>query len=254
MSLDELLGCELLEELRIINCDLRDVPSQLLQKLPSLRVLDLRRNLLSSVVMGGTTHEAMRTVCMANNQMTALPQALCRMPMLTELDVSFNRLSSLPPELRQLAHLTRLSVEGNGLVTPSVALIRGVLGSIDVVTRFPRLLQLNLSSNKITELPHYIDYLSSLTELVLANNRITRVPAQLVAVANLALLDLSGNPLGATLPSEITMLKSLSILRVAACKLMTFPAGLAALSHLKGLHFSIVYPVDFKFSLFLHRV
>jgi Leucine-rich repeat (LRR) protein len=233
LSLEDLLSCEQLEELRIINCELRDVPAQMLQKLPALHLLDLRCNLLSSVVMGGSAHDNMRTVCMSHNQIAALPQVLCRMPNLTELDVSFNRLSSLPSELRQLSYLTRLNVEGNALVTPSVALIRGVLGSIDVVTRFPRLVQLNLSRNKITELPHYIDYLSSLTELVVAENRITRVPVQLVTVANLALLDLSGNPLGSVMPSEITLLKSLSVLRVSSCKLASFPQGLSKLPHLK---------------------
>jgi internalin A len=234
---DEILGSEMLEELRIISCELRDVPSQLLQKMPHLRVLDLRHNQLTSVVMGGT-HEKMQSVCMSHNQIAALPQVLCRMSNLTELDVSYNRLSSLPSELRQLSYLTRLNVEGNALVTPSVALIRGVLGSIDVVTRFPRLMHLNLSRNKITELPHYIDYLSSLTELVVSENRITRVPMQLVAVVNLSLLDLSGNRLGTVMPNEITMLKSLSVLRLSHCKMTVFPHGLFRLVYLKELDLS----------------
>ncbi len=237
VSIDDLMGAELLEELRIINCDLRELPAQLLQKLPRLRVLDVRQNLLTSVVMGGS-HERMATVCMAQNYIAAVPGVLCRMQSLTELDLSFNRLSSLPSDLRNLTALTRLNVEGNTLVTPTVALIRGVLGSIDVVTRFPRLVHLNLSKNKITELPHYIDYLTSLTELVVADNRLSRVPMQLVAVPHLSTLDLSGNALGPVAPKELVLLKSLTVLRLSRAKIASFPQEISSLAHLKELDIS----------------
>jgi hypothetical protein len=78
-------------------------------------------------------------------------------------------------------------------VTPSVALIRGVMGSIDVVGHFPQLAQLNLSKNKITELPSSIEMLTSLVELNVADNRVQRVALNIAQLVQLSVLDLSGN-------------------------------------------------------------
>lgn len=237
-SIDDVCAAEALEELRVTHCNLRESPATLLSSLARLRLLDLSHNLLTTVPVNSNA-ERLQFLSLAYNQMTAVPPQLCRMASLTDLDLSYNRLTNLPTELRLLRTLFRINLEGNMLVTPSVALIRGVMGSIDVVAQFPLLASLNLARNKITEFPEALNRLRALTELNLSDNRLTRIAPDLHELPSLARLDLSGNALGPDFPAPLLQMSgALNVLRVARNRLRSLPVGLTSLRSLVELDVS----------------
>lgn len=257
-SITNLLSVDSLEELRLIRCNLRDVPHHLLQKLPRLRILDLRQNLLTSMTQVGVP-DKMRliTVCLAFNLFTAVPHSLCRVSSLTDLDFSYNRVSSLPSELHHLSNLVHLSLEGNALNTPfaslAPALIRGVLGSIEVVARLPNLRVLNLSKNRISDLPAALAELKNLVELDVSQNRLSRLRA---AGAQMQVFDASHNLLGRIMPPEVMEMKSLTKLVLCNIGLIEFPGTLGALPYLKELDVSrnVIRTIDTSSIIGLHSL
>ena len=238
VSIDEILLSDGLEELRIVNCDLKEVPASLLSKLPRLKVLDLHGNVLTSLSLSISGRVQLEVLRISQNQLTNVPTCIAKLKSLTDLDLSYNKLSSLPPDLKQLFKLGKFNMEGNNLVTPSVALIRGVLGSIDVVTRFPSLTALNLSRNKVTDVPSAIDKLGSLIELNLADNRLSKINMELSLIPTLQVLDVSGNTLGPVAPKELVLLKNLKVLKLSRNGLKSLPEKLGWLHQLQELDIS----------------
>lgn len=89
-KLPDLEGCEHLQELHISNNFIKEIPERFCEKLPSLKVLDLR-----------------------DNKIEKLPDEIAMLQSLMRLDISNNAIYSLPTSLCTLAHLVSLQVEGN---------------------------------------------------------------------------------------------------------------------------------------------
>ena len=82
-------GCNQITELSLINCDLKELPPEII-KLQNLIRLDLR-----------------------NNDLNYLPPEIGQLQNLTELDLGENQLSDLPPEIGKLQNLTILQLRKN---------------------------------------------------------------------------------------------------------------------------------------------
>ncbi|MFJ4155997.1 NEL-type E3 ubiquitin ligase domain-containing protein [Pseudomonas sp. NPDC089752] len=97
----------------------------------------------------------------------------------------------------------------------------------DFLARFPDLVELDLTDNRLSTIPAGIEYLRKLRQLHLAGNQIEVTSAgnqRLSALRNLRLLDLSDNPLGRA--PELSGLFNLGTLRLRATGLDRIPAGL----------------------------
>ena len=100
---------------------------------------------------------------------------------------------------------------------------------------------LNLSNQKIVdigdELRSRADSLADLTRLDLSSNKLSNLPKEICGLKNLQSLDLSNNSLE-RLPSEIGALKKLHRLRLAKNKLSSLPEEICELQNLQSLDLS----------------
>ena len=143
------------------------------------------------------------------------------------LDLSGHALTSpVPPQLANLTALTSLNFADNDLTSfPAPAL------------ELDQLLNLDLSSNRITTLPANISELTALTSLNLADNGITSFPAPVQELKKLQNLDLSNNRLTA-LPASIDKLTGLTSLDLSYNRLTALPASIDKLTALSSFDLS----------------
>jgi len=136
------------------------------------------------------------------NSLSQLPDALCDLPYLVELDVSDNHfIDVLPKDFGRLTTLKRL----------------------------------NLSGNKFSRFPDAIELLSNLEELVLANNTCAVLPEGMKALHKLYKVDVSGNPLK-KIPEVLLNLLNCEYLNLSGCELTSLPRELLSLDKLKILN------------------
>lgn len=120
---------------------------------------------------------------------------------LTHLDLSRNALLTLDVDFKKLPHLRALNLRGNNLkeLPPSLESVelRLLYLGTNSLTSFPfritTLLDLDLSYNKLTELPLHLESFHALERLSLANNKIEGIPENLGPLPNLTDLDLRYN-------------------------------------------------------------
>jgi hypothetical protein len=147
-----------IRELRLGDCGLTEVPSEVFGLADTLEVLDLGFNALS-----------------------ALPDDLGRLRHLRVLFCSGNRFERLPPVLGDCAALSQVGFRGSGLrEIPAEALP-------------PKLRWLTLTDNRIEQLPAALGRRPALRKLMLSGNRLRRLPESLVETPGLELLRIAAN-------------------------------------------------------------
>lgn len=99
----------------------------------------------------------------------------------TNLSLAFNRFAGIPAQLNQYKSLEHLNIPNNR--------IRNLTG----IGSLTNLHYLNLSGNRISEIPDEIENLQNLFELDLSNNRIKKVNTGITKLKNLKILNLKGN-------------------------------------------------------------
>lgn len=93
---------------------------------------------------------------------------------------------------------------------------------------------LDLSNQKLTEVPAQISQLTKLNELSFKNNDLTEVPKEVLNITTIISLDLSNNQIS-TLPPEISQLINLQLLDLSNNKLTTIPSPIQSLIQLRTL-------------------
>lgn len=265
-KMPDLEGCEHLQELHISNNFIKEIPDRLFEKLPNLKVLDLR-----------------------DNKITKLPDEVSMLQSLMRLDISNNAVTSLPTSLCTLAHLVSLQVEGN----PIKSIRRDVIacgtqrilktlrdrdkgiesnGRVKVInsptipeSQFPDKYQLkktrsltlcgkalteipeqvfldaveadisivDLSKNKLRSLPEGLTNLSSkISELNMNGNFLNEVQPFVSQFDHIKYLNLSCNQL-INLPDEVGLLITLREINIANNKFIEFPKSIYNLVHLE---------------------
>jgi leucine-rich repeat protein SHOC2 len=102
---------------------------------------------------------------------------------------------------------------------------------------FSQVVELDLSGNKLMELPAFVENLSHLKKLNLANNQITSLPEQIGRLNQLEELDLSGNLLSA-LPTGMKDMSQLTKLNLKNNRFTAFPTVTKLLPRVQELALS----------------
>ena len=103
------------------------------------------------------------------------------------------------------------------------------------IRKLSMLTVLNLSGNKLSELPDSLEELSWLKELYLAKNKFLNIPSAIFGPkirSSLRLLDMSGNTLQ-EIPSHISLLQKLTNLKLDNNNISSLPYNIEMLSSLK---------------------
>lgn len=264
-KLPDLEGCDHLQELHISNNFITEIPEKFCEKLPSLKVLDLR-----------------------DNKIEKLPDEIAMLQNLMRLDLSNNSIYSLPTSLCTLAHLVSLQVEGNPIRSIRRDIIacgthrilktlrdrntdRGKVKVEQVATipkkEFPDIYDLkktrsltvcgkglteipenvfedakkaeisviDLSKNKLPSLPDGLCSIGNLiSELNLNNNLLIEIQPFVSQFNHIKYLNISCNHL-TTLPPEVGQLVSMRELNIANNRFVEFPTCIYELTHLEIL-------------------
>jgi hypothetical protein len=168
------------KRLRLLSCDLSQLPREILDLADSLEVLDLSSNPLSE-----------------------LPDdffCLCNLKILFLSDCKF---VVFPKQLAQCSSLEMVAFRGNGMTTiPEDAFP-------------PKLRWLILTNNRVEALPRSIGQCYRLQKAMLAGNRLTSLPDEMVNCKKLGLLRLSANRI-AELPTWLFTMPELAFLSWAS--------------------------------------
>ncbi|XP_020832391.1 malignant fibrous histiocytoma-amplified sequence 1 [Phascolarctos cinereus] len=207
----------------------RPPPLVLPPDLADVEVLNLGNNALDELPAGLAAAlgslPLLRGLVLRRNRLPKLPPLLGQLgARLTELDVSHNRLGAVAAEvLSALPQLRKLNLSHNQLADLPAQL--GALGHLE---------ELDVSFNRLPQLPDALGRLRALRTLDLDHNQLTAFPPQLLQLATLEELDVSGNRLRG-LPEEIGALRALKILWLSGAELGTLPPGFCQLASLESL-------------------
>lgn len=167
----ELYNLKELQVLSLSQNQIKVIPEELPVYLPNLVTLRVAANLIDTLPSCLYLWTMMRHLQLGSvyggNRLVYLPDTIADMPLLEELDISYNQLRTLPNDLY-----------------------------------IPTLLSLNASHNQLDFVPKSIARSSQLKSLNLSKNHLTSLPADLVNLRKLELFDISENLL-CIMPAEI---------------------------------------------------
>ncbi|KAL3120844.1 hypothetical protein niasHT_008136 [Heterodera trifolii] len=137
-----------------------------------------------------------------------------------------------------LRRLLEQSKKSRSLQLKGAGIKRVPSGIVEEVHSLLRILE--LSSNKLRELPSTIGTFTMLKQLYIANNRLTNLPDEIGCLKTLELLDVSGNQL-TELPDPLAACNSLTQVIASNNKFITFPSVVTRLLRLEVIDFFILH-------------
>jgi internalin A len=171
------------------------------------------------------------------NQLDTLPDVICLLKTLTELNLDGNQLTTLAAGIGRLRELNVLTVSMNQLTELSPR-----------IGQLTKLISLNLDDNRLRSLPPEIGRLKALTSLSLICNELTALPSEIGQLTALKTLSLGTNSRTmattnqnklAILPPEIGQLTSLTSLDLCAIHLTSLPSEIGRLAALTSLNLAV---------------
>ena len=241
---DEFCTLHSLEKLNIGHNPIKQLPEQFgrLIHLDSLTIDHTHLNQLPT-----TFRELNLSTFVANNNtFKTFPEELIDIRTLSKVILRKCRIrSGLPPEIRKLSSLSELDVSINYLTSISLSelpasliILRAKSNKIADISggnKSLRLEELDLQTNKLTEIPSEISLLPSLKILNLSGNNIKEIPDELFNLITLERLNLSNNALS-MLPASIVHLVNLIDLNLYGNKLRMLPVEIGNLINLRSLN------------------
>ncbi|PRW60606.1 small GTP-binding [Chlorella sorokiniana] len=216
--------------------------AQALQRLTSLRRLELRHMLFDSVPASLTALSRLTALVLSKNFLTEaqLPEEGLSLAQLQLLDLSDCELWRVPPILQSFTALRTLLLGGNSLHAAEFPATLSALGD---------LAELALPRNRaLGSVPEAVVHLSGLTKLDLCATGLHSVPAGPYLSTNLQELDLSRNTMlpasNASILAGASCLRRLSLAHTLPhdCRL---PLAVASLQHLTCLDVGFVPAMKF---------
>ena len=126
----------------------------------------------------------LQSLDLSDNQLTAVPDAICQLTQLQTLNLSDNQLTAVPDTIGQLTQLQHLNIYKNKLT-----IIPETIGQLT------QLWEIGLGGNQLSVIPETIGQLAQLKNLYLENNQLTNLPVSIAQLEHLRQLDLDDNPL-----------------------------------------------------------
>lgn len=161
---------------------------------------------------------------LSSNRLRCLPEPVTKFHSLQKLQIHHNCISCLPAHLFTMPHIKEIDASFNNLVALPEVLMQPVTQS---------LVTLNVSNNRLTDLPDYFIN-SNVKSLDISYNRLHRVPDCVIHLRRLHTLSLDNNIGIESLPYELGNLRNLVLL------------GLEGLPYLKNIpSMEKMMPLDF---------
>ena len=143
------------------------------------------------------------------------------------LDLSYQDLDTLPNAITSFTNLERLYLSNN-CIHPK---------QLHKLASLKNLMEINLESNSLSQIPEEIFNFTKLTSLSLSENYIEVIPSQLSNLSNLEEINLYGNKIS-ELPKDMSNLKILKKLDISYNKISEIPKTFSQLSSLTNLYLS----------------
>jgi len=227
--------------LNTIRCDINDITAlpEVGNRLVNVRVLQLNINRLHTFP-DVSSMIALKTLSLSSNSMTHLPESLARScpTGLEELFINRNKINTLAADV--FSPVTAVAEEG-GLENKGLNHLKRLDLSDNKLKELPRSLgelktlqKLEINKNELGSLTCCIGSLQSLLKLSLKANRLATLPASIGELVNLNELCVGSNVLK-SLPPEIGRLINLEIFLCYGNELETLPKEIGGLANLKYL-------------------
>ncbi|XP_066152991.1 leucine-rich repeat-containing protein 40-like isoform X2 [Euwallacea fornicatus] len=241
-EIPDFTGCECIQEIYFGNNYIKEVPPDMCDNMPHLKVLDLRDNKIDELPKELTKLMHLNKLDLTNNDLTKIPATLSLLPHLQSLKIEGNKLKHIRPDIvhtgtQRLLQFLRETLSDDELA----AVTCGAVNSPAEACVFPdryrmrngnilNLAMKNLSvipdhvfmeakeahvsvvdlcKNKLPQLPLSLLLLADyLTELNLSTNQLNEIPAEIANLSKLKFLDLSNNKIE-DLPRDMDSMKNI---------------------------------------------
>lgn len=266
-KLPDLEGCEHLQEIHISNNFITQIPERFCEKLPSLKVLDLRDNKIEKLPDEIAMLQSLMRLDLSNNSIYSLPTSLCTLANLVSLQVDGNPIRSIRRDViacgtqRILKTLRDRDGGGDGpgkhvrmvqaatipekpfpdiyqlKKTRSLTLCGKALTEVPdqvfVDAKNAEISVVDLSKNKLSKLPEGLINLSSLiAELNMNANMMTEIQPFVSQFDHIKYLNLSCNKLS-SLPEEVGLMVTMREININNNQFTKFPKCIYELVHLE---------------------
>lgn len=194
-----------LRELRLADNTLEGMLTPQLSNLTKLEILDVSNNAITDLPPNSDEISKLRVLNVAGNSLSSLPFELLVSLPLIEIDAARNRLGGalFPTCVPGLPDLKTLDVANNALTS---IVQSGAIGLASLQC-------LNVSENRLTQLPEMLGWTELLT-LTAAGNRMASLPESIISLKQLKSIDFSRNDIR-KLDERLGLLDSLAMLRIA---------------------------------------
>ena len=193
-----------LRELKLAENGLQGAFPSSLENLGRLEILELQGNELTSLPAEIRALTQLRTLNISENKLSALPTELFTSIPLVDLIASKNALSGSFFHVDDVPHLQKLQLSNNSLTS---------LCQSDTVL-LPALKHLDISSNRLSDLPDMSTW-TNLSTLLLGENNLSSLPEGFLSLQQLRNADFTGNNLN-KLDERIALMDALENLTLAA--------------------------------------
>jgi Leucine-rich repeat (LRR) protein len=266
-KMPDLEGCEHLQELHISNNFIKEIPDRFFEKLPNLKVLDMRDNKIEKLPDDVSMLQSLMRLDISNNSLVNLPNSLCNLAHLVSLQVDGNPIKSIRRDviqcgtqriLKTLRDRDRGGGDGPSRIILSPTTIpegspfpdkyqlkktRSLALCGKGVTEVPEQVFLDaveadisvvdFSKNKLKNLPEGLTHLKNkISELNFNGNRLNEIQPFVAQFDHIKYFNLSCNHLE-QLPDEVGLLVTLREINIANNRFTTFPKCIYELTHLE---------------------
>ena len=163
------------------------------------------------------------TLSLANNSLTYIPDSLCSLTSLRDLNLQYNSVKELPERLGMLCSLQRIQLANNSLER-----LPATFGALEFLTR------IDLEKNNIKVLPENLDLLLCCTSFNVNNNKLIRIPKCVNKMPSLTSFSAQSNQL-TYITQEIFESISLKIIRLSCNQITRIPEKIGDMAQLQEI-------------------